>query len=87
MPIAMCTWCGRSRVVELHTWKSLRSGEQICGDVCGHCYYGTGRADNCRTCQRKAERAAANGQGGVHPFTQEDALAMFRQIAARVRRG
>jgi len=83
----MCTWCSRSRLVELHTWKSPRSGEQICGEVCGHCYYGSGRPDDCRTCQAKAERAGANGQRGVHTLTGSDVMQMFREQFGRRRRG
>jgi hypothetical protein len=87
MPIAMCTWCSRSRLVELHTWKSPRTGEQICGEVCGHCYYGTGRADDCRTCKLKAERAAAAGMTGVRRMSDADVLEMFRQMGSRRHRG
>ena len=87
MPIGMCTWCSRSRLVELHTWKSPRTGEQICGEVCGHCYYGNGRADDCRTCLAKAERAEANGQRGVRTLGRQDAIQLLRQLGLKPRRG
>jgi hypothetical protein len=85
MPLGMCTWCRRSRLVQLHTWRSPRSGGDVCGEVCGHCFYGTGRTDDCRTCRFKKERAAASGQTGVRQFTLDAALQMFREQYARRR--
>jgi hypothetical protein len=86
MPLGMCTWCRRNRLVELHSWRSPRSGENVCGEVCGHCYYGTGRADDCRTCRLKAERARASGEVGVRALNVQAALTMFREQYARRRR-
>ena len=83
MPMGFCTWCTRSRLVELQTWRSPKSGEQLCGEVCGHCFYGTGGQDDCRTCQAKGERAERLGQSGVRPLGRDEVLELLWRKYAR----
>jgi hypothetical protein len=73
----------RYRLVELHTWKSPRSGEQLCGEVCGHCYFGTGKPDDCRTCKLRRSRSEAQSRKGVRPLEQQDVLDIFRNQFTR----
>ena len=79
MPLGQCVWCLRWRLVELQTWRSPRSGQQLCGEVCGHCYYGSGRPDDCRTCRLKEERAARLNQVGVRPLMRADMLCLIER--------
>ena len=46
----------------------------MCGNVCNHCYLGTGAVDACRTCKAKEERAQTLGHGSVRPLQRADAL-------------
>lgn len=88
MPLGQCVWCLRYRVVKLHTWTSPRSHEQLCGEVCAHCFYGSFGFDDCRTCRAKAERGVRVGkQSGVRPLTSADALELLRMQGAKVKRG
>jgi hypothetical protein len=83
----MCTWCRRYRVCVLRTWRSPRSGAQLCAEVCEHCWRG-GADDACRTCVRRTERAAeAPRQTGVRPLGQADALELLKQLMPKKRRG
>jgi hypothetical protein len=79
MPIGMCVWCRRSRLVQLRTWRSPRSGAQLCGEVCSHCYFGTGHPDDCRTCRAKAARGERLGQRGVRPLQPRDILQLLSE--------
>lgn len=79
MPLAMCTWCSRSRLVELHTWSSPRTHQQLCGEVCGHCYYGTGAWDDCRTCRLREARGQTRGMTGVRVVGRADILELLAQ--------
>ena len=72
MPLALCTWCGRFRRVEFHLWHSPKTGEQLVGDVCGHCYYG-GKDDDCRTCKVKKEKGLSTGEAARAPRPLEAA--------------
>lgn len=74
MPLSMCTWCGRYRVTTLRTWSSARSGKQLVGDVCEHCYVGTANPDGCRTCRRRAEKQISQvmAHNGAHEITTAD---------------
>ena len=83
MPLGSCTWCLRYRLVELHTWKSPRNGEQLVGEVCGHCFYGTGKPDDCRVCRAKRARAESTRSTGVRPLEQQDVLAIFKNQFTR----
>lgn len=88
MPTGICTWCARSRVVELQAWRSPRTGEQLVGEVCRHCYFGAGGVDDCRTCRAKAARATRLGQTGVRALGTEEARTLFEmQSGRRPRRG
>lgn len=87
MPLGQCVWCLRYRLVELQTWKSPRSGEQLCGEVCNHCYYGMGAFDNCRTCRAKEKRNARLGVRGVHALERQDALSILARQFGRGGRG
>jgi len=84
MALGVCTWCGRYRLVQLQTWRSPRSGAQVCGEVCPHCFYGTGRWDDCRVCRMKEARARAHGQVGVRALQRGDVLQLIAdQMAQR----
>ena len=73
MVLAQCTWCGRFRQVEFHLWHSPKTGEQLVGDVCRHCYHG-GTDDDCRTCKVKREKGLSEGIGkpAVRPVEGSD---------------
>lgn len=79
MPVGMCVWCSRSRLVELHVWTSPRSSAQLCGEVCAHCFYGTGPPDDCRTCRAREARGQRLGQRGVHALETRDVLQLLAQ--------
>jgi hypothetical protein len=74
MPLSMCTWCMRFRATTLRTWSSARSGKQLVGDVCDHCYVGTAHPDGCRTCKRRAEKQIGQvlERNGAHEMTPAD---------------
>jgi len=76
-------WCERYRLVQLQTWRSRKSGGNLCGDVCGHCFYGTGKWDACRTCRARDARARRNGQQGVRALSKPDVLQLLAQEWAR----
>lgn len=79
MPISMCTWCSRPRVTTLRTWRSKRSGQQLVGDVCDHCWLGTLPDDDCRTCKiRRAHRMSAGlATTKARPIQPEDVPALL----------
>ena len=80
MPLGTCAWCARVRKVELQTWRSRKTGEQLCGNVCNHCYFG-GEPDACRTCQARAERSPQQmGLPGVRKLGKEEAYALWERM-------
>jgi hypothetical protein len=83
----MCVWCSRWRLVELHTWASARTRQQLCGEVCGHCYYGTGAWDDCRTCRARDARGVKTGATGVRAIGRADVLALLAQRFGQKRQG
>jgi hypothetical protein len=87
MPIALCSWCGRSRVVQRRAWVSRRTGQTMAGDVCEHCWSGTD-LDDCRTCRRRAENApqVAPVGGEVHEITRSDVAAMLEMQGATTKK-
>lgn len=87
MPLGQCVWCGRYRLVHLKTWRSPRSTEQLCGEVCDHCFYGNSAYDDCRTCRAKAERGVRVGkQHGVRPLLPSDVLELLRLQGGNMQR-
>lgn len=87
MPLGQCVWCGRWRLVTLRTWSSSRSHEQLCGEVCEHCYYGNSPPDDCRTCRAKQARGVRVGrQPGVRPLEREDIQQLLAMQGARKRK-
>jgi len=79
MSLGMCVWCSRSRLVELHTWTSPRTYTQLCGEVCAHCYYGTGAWDDCRTCRLRRSRGQTPPQTGVRALATTDVMQLIAQ--------
>jgi hypothetical protein len=74
----MCCWCGRSRLVFFRTWRSLKRGEQLVGEVCDHCFLG-GADDGCRTCKRRKEKGMSTvlASNGARPIEAADAARLL----------
>lgn len=79
MPLGTCVWCSRFRLVSVRTWRSPRTGEQLVGDVCGHCYLETGGWDDCRTCRAREKARPARAAGGVHALGRADVFPLLAQ--------
>ncbi len=85
MPIVVCAWCARSRLCELHTWRSARTGKHLVAEVCGHCYFGTGRMDNCRTCLARQDKRMSSllAKAGPHEIEAADVAPLLEAIYAQ----
>jgi hypothetical protein len=83
----MCTWCTRYRLVELHTWKSAKTGKQLVGNVCGHCFNG-GPNDQCRTCKLKTEKGMSTvlASAVAHELDASDVPALLEATNGRQKR-
>jgi hypothetical protein len=75
-------------MVELHTWRSSKTGKQLVAEVCGHCFYGTGRPDGCRSCGARQDRHMTSllAQAGPHEINASDVPALLEAINAQARR-
>lgn len=87
MPVAMCTWCSRSRIVTLRTWSSVATGHQLVGEVCDHCWFGDVEDDDCRTCQyRRKKGLTPRRRTGVREINAADVARLLEMQGAKRRK-